>query len=115
MLMAVLSGAAVLLVAGIHAGGGILPGIVLGYILFRPARIAEVDMCIDKARRDGQTGGIEHGEFTRRRPVGRLTGVAPAEILADGFADRDDPVPADQNVLIAFAMTLWIDDVAVFN
>ena len=38
MLMAVLSGAAVLLVAGIHAGGGILPGIVLGYILFRTAR-----------------------------------------------------------------------------
>ena len=38
MLMAVLSGAAVLLVAGIHAGGGILPGIVLGYVLYRTAR-----------------------------------------------------------------------------
>ena len=33
MLMAVLSGAAVLLVAGIHAGGG-----VLGYVLYRTAR-----------------------------------------------------------------------------
>lgn len=38
MLMAVLSGAAVLLVAGIHAGGGILPGIVLGYVLYRTTR-----------------------------------------------------------------------------
>ena len=38
MLMAVLSGAAVLLVAGIHAGGGILPGIILGYVLYRAAR-----------------------------------------------------------------------------
>ena len=38
MLMAVLSGVAVLLVAGLHAGGGILPGIILGYVLYRTAR-----------------------------------------------------------------------------
>ena len=38
MLMAVLSGVAVLLVAGLHAGGGILPGIILGYVLYRAAR-----------------------------------------------------------------------------
>ena len=38
MLMAVLSGVAVLLVSGLHAGGGILPGIILGYVLYRAAR-----------------------------------------------------------------------------
>lgn len=38
MLMAVLSGAAVLLITGLRAGGGILAGIVLGYILYRTAR-----------------------------------------------------------------------------
>ena len=38
MLMAVLSGAAVLLIAGLRAGGGILAGIVLGYVLYRTAR-----------------------------------------------------------------------------
>ena len=36
--MAVLSGAAVLLVAGLRAGSGILPGIILGYVLYRAAR-----------------------------------------------------------------------------
>ena len=36
--MAVLSGAAVLFAAGAFAGKGILPGIVLGYILYRTAR-----------------------------------------------------------------------------
>ncbi len=35
--MAVLSGAAVLVAAGAFAGKGILPGIVLGYILYRTA------------------------------------------------------------------------------
>ena len=38
ILMAVHSGAAVLFAAGALAGKGILPGIVLGYILYRTAR-----------------------------------------------------------------------------
>ena len=38
LFVAAFSGVAVLLVAGIRAGSGILPGIVLGYVLYRAAR-----------------------------------------------------------------------------
>ena len=42
MLMAVLSGAAVLVLAIIRAGGGILAGIVLGYALYRTIRKSRI-------------------------------------------------------------------------
>ena len=38
LVMAVLSGAAVLFAAGAYAGKGILLGIVLGYVLYRAVR-----------------------------------------------------------------------------
>ena len=42
MLMAVLSGAAVLVLAIIRAGGGILAGIALGYALYRTIRKSRI-------------------------------------------------------------------------